>query len=77
MNRKNTVKLMKFLIGISAIMVITGAILSIWHDPYGSSLIRYGLTISLIIFVIENYRLQKIIKEYEDKEFKANLDIKK
>jgi hypothetical protein len=77
MNKKNTDKLMKFFIVISAMLVFTGAFLIIRHYPYGNSLVIFGLIISLISCWIENYRLQKIIKEYEDKEFKADLDSKK
>jgi len=77
MKRKNIDKLFKFLVGISAIVVIIGCFLSIWHYPSGNSLITIGLTISIVFSVIDNYRLRKITKEYENKESKDDLDSKK
>jgi len=72
MNKKMTDKLMNFLIGISAFIVVIGAYLKIYHYPNGEFIIRLGFILSLLFSVVEINRLKKIIKKYENEESKVD-----
>tara|TARA_B110001450_G_C17509607_1_gene435822 strand:+ start:520 stop:780 length:261 start_codon:yes stop_codon:yes gene_type:complete len=65
MERRQTNKIMNILIGISATLIIIGAILKISHNEYGNLIISIGFISAYFIDNIEINRLKKIIKQLE------------
>jgi hypothetical protein len=65
MEIRQTNKIMKILIGISATLIIIGAILKISHNEYGNLIISIGFISAYFIDNIEINRLKKIIKQLE------------
>ena len=65
MERRQTNKIMNILIGLSAILIITGAILKISHNEYGNLIISIGFISAYFIDNIEINRLKKVIKQLE------------
>jgi hypothetical protein len=65
MERRQTNKIMNILIGLSAILIIIGAILKISHNEYGNLIISIGFISAYFIDNIEINRLKKVIKQLE------------
>ena len=65
MEIRQTNKIIKILIGISATLIIIGAILKISHNEYGNLIISIGFISAYFIDNIEINRLKKIIKQLE------------
>ena len=65
MEIRQTNKIIKILIGISATLIIIGAILKISHNEYGNLIISIGFISTYFIDNIEINRLKKIIKQLE------------
>ena len=66
MNDKQIEKLMKVLIGISAFLILAGALFKLEHYANGDLLLYIGIISSLLFGNIEIYRLRKIVKKLED-----------
>ncbi len=66
MNNKQVEKLMKLLIGTSALLILTGALFKLEHYPHGNLILYVGLVASFIFGNIEIYRLRKRIKKLEN-----------
>ncbi len=62
MNNKLTEKLMSILLGISAFLILIGALLKLEHYPNGNLILWIGFMTSFILSSFEIYRLKKIIK---------------
>jgi len=71
MNKKMTDKLMNFLTGISALVVVIGAYLKISHYRNGDFILVLGFILSSFFSMLEINRLKKIIKKYEKEESKV------
>jgi membrane protease YdiL (CAAX protease family) len=67
MNNKQIDRLMTVLLGISAALIITGAVFRIMHWPNGLLLVWIGFMSSLILSSFEINRLKGIIKVLEKK----------
>jgi uncharacterized membrane protein len=65
MERRQTNKIMNILIGLSAILIIIGAILKISYNEYGNLIISIGFISAYFIDNIEINRLKKVIKQLE------------
>ncbi len=65
MERRQTNKIMNILIGISATLIIIGAILKISHNEYGNLIISIGFISAYFIDNLEINRLKKVIKQLE------------
>ncbi|EAR12563.1 hypothetical protein PI23P_08055 [Polaribacter irgensii 23-P] len=65
MEIRQTNKIMYILNGISATLIIIGAILKISHNEYGNLIISIGFISAYFIDNIEINRLKKIIKQLE------------
>ncbi len=66
MNHKQTEKLMRMLIGISAFLIVIGALFKLEHYPNGSLILYIGFGTYLILSGFENNRLRKMIKKLEN-----------
>ena len=66
MNAEKYERLIKALMTISASVIIIGALLKIMNNPIGSSLITIGFISEIMLQWLENNRLTKIIKTYEN-----------
>ena len=62
---KQTDKIMTILSGISATIILIGAILKISHNQYGNLTILIGFISAYVIDSIKINRLKKIIKQLE------------
>jgi hypothetical protein len=60
-----TNKQMDILLGISAVMIIIGAIFRIQHYPYGNLILNLGFMTNIALSGIEIRRLRQIIKDNE------------
>jgi hypothetical protein len=60
-----TNKQMDILLGISAVMIIIGAIFKIQHYPYGNLIFNIGFMANIAFSGIEIRRLRQIIKDNE------------
>jgi hypothetical protein len=58
-----TNKQMDILLGISAAMILIGAIFKIQHYPYGDFILTLGLSTGIVFSGVEIRRLRQIIKE--------------
>jgi len=58
-----TNKQMDILLGISAAMVVIGALFKIQHYPYGNLILNIGIIANIAISGIEIRRLRQIIKD--------------
>ena len=67
MNNKHIEKLMSALLGISAALIIFGALFKIMHWPYGDLMLRIGFLSSFILSSYEINRLKRILKVLEKK----------
>jgi hypothetical protein len=65
MRNEQVEKLMSVLLGISAALIIIGALLKIMHWTNGDLMIWIGFMSSLILSSFEINRLKKIIKDLE------------
>jgi hypothetical protein len=68
MNKILTTKLMDILLGISACLLIIGALFKIQHYPYGDLILTVGFLTNIAFSGIEIQRLRQIIKENNYKE---------
>ena len=55
-------KLMTGAISLSALLILIGALLKLWHYSYGNLILYIGVISSLILSGYEIKRLKKIIK---------------
>ena len=67
MNNKQIEKLMGVLLGISASIIIIGALFKIMHWPYGDLMVKIGFLSSFILSSYEINRLKRILKVLEKK----------
>ncbi len=58
-----TNKQMDILLGISAAMIVIGALFKIQHYPYGNLILNIGIIANIAISGIEIRRLRQIIKD--------------
>ena len=65
-NISQTDRIITILNGISAILIIIGAILKITHNQYGNLTIFIGLISSYILKDVKINRLKKIIKKLKN-----------
>ena len=65
MNDKQVEKLMKVLIGISAFLILAGALFKLQHYQNGNLILYIGFWTFFILSVYENNRLRRIIKKME------------
>lgn len=65
MNNKQTENLMKVLLGISALLILAGALFKLEHYPHGNLMLWIGFISSFALSSFEIYRLRKIIKKLE------------
>jgi hypothetical protein len=65
MTKKQTDKLMNFLLGTAAFAILLGAIFKLQHYPSGNKILYIGFMASFILSGIEVSRLKKIIKVLE------------
>ena len=56
-------KLMSSLMGISALAILAGALLKLWHYPVGGSILWVGMMSYGILSSMEISRLKKIIAQ--------------
>ena len=56
-------RLMRTLMGISALAVFAGALLKLWHYPVGGSILWVGMMSYAILSSMEIRRLHKIIAQ--------------
>ena len=68
MNDKQIEKLMKVLIGISALLIFAGALFKLEHYPNGEMILYIGIISSLLFGNIEIFRLRKLVKKLENKQ---------
>jgi undecaprenyl pyrophosphate phosphatase UppP len=62
MNKQQIDKLMNVLLGISAFLIMLGALLKLQHIQYGNLILWIGFITSFILSNFEISRLKKIIK---------------
>ena len=65
MERRQSTKIMNIFIGLSALLIIIGAILKISHNEYGNLIISTGFISAYFIDNIEINRLKKVVKQLE------------
>lgn len=63
MNKQQIDKLMNVLLGISAFLIMLGALLKLEHIQYGNLILWIGFMSSFILSNFEIDRLKKIIKK--------------
>ncbi len=63
MNNQQIDKLMNLLIGISAFLIMVGALLKLQHIQYGNLVLWIGFVTSFILSNFEINRLKRIIKD--------------
>jgi hypothetical protein len=63
MNKQQIDKLMNVLLGISAFLIMAGALLKLQHIQYGNLVLWVGFVTSFILSNFEINRLKRIIKD--------------
>ncbi len=63
MSETNLNKLMNFLLGITAMAILSGALSKLQHWPFGDQLLWGGMISQFILGSIEISRLKKIIRK--------------
>jgi hypothetical protein len=63
-----TTRTMNILLGLSACIIIVGAIFEIQHYPYGRFILKTGFILSIVVSAREIQRLRQILKKngYKD-----------
>ncbi len=69
MSESNLNNLMNFLLTLSAMAILIGALFKVQHWPYGDTLLWSGFVSQSILGSIEISRLKKIIKKLDDRKF--------
>jgi hypothetical protein len=72
MAKKQTDKLMSTLLGVSAFLIMLGAILKLEHTAYGNLILWIGIMASFILSNYEIARLKKRIKILEEESPKTD-----
>lgn len=75
MNKNQIGKLMNGLLGVSAFLILAGALFKLEHYPYGNLIFWIGIITSLGLSSIEISRLKKIIKVLEKKSLVTELEV--
>jgi len=69
MSESNLNKLMNFLLALSSMAILIGALSKLQHWPFGAQLLWGGFMSQFAFSTIEIRRLKKMIKKLDDKKF--------